>query len=608
MNKKFFLVGLSLSIFLVSFFSPKKERKHFEKEESSPRGDWFYDQRTFPYSEINYAEYGKAIERSASMKAVAKHTNAAWEFAGPINIGGRITDVEMPSSNTSIIYAGSASGGIFKSTDFGNSWNAIFDDAKSLSIGDITLAPSNENVLYVGTGEPNGGSGSLTYGGFGVYKSTNAGESWTHCGLDSTRFIGKIAVHPTNYNIAYVAAMGTMYSKNEQRGVYRTFDGGLSWQKVFFLSDSTGCIDIAINPNAPNIIYAAMFERMRYAWQRSYGGITSGLYRSTDAGNTWTQLTNGLPPNSPNISRITIALFHPNPEIIYVSYAASSGELMGVYKTTNGGETWTPINSAELSGIFTSYGYWFGGIKVHSSDSNILYMLGLYSMKSTNGGANWFSNDFNVHVDHHALFVHPQNPSLVLEGNDGGLYYSNDGGNNFTHFENLPNNQFYTCEVDEQNPTNLYGGTQDNGTNRTLTGNLNDWQELFGGDGFYVLVDPNDNSFLYMEYQYGGFSFGTNGINFSDRFNWSTPFVFNPLNSASLFLGSDKMYKTTDRANNWTAISPDLTNGPSPGNLPYGTITTIAVAPSDSNTIYAGTDDANVWVTSNSGVNWTNIS
>jgi len=206
------------------------------------------------------------------------------------------------------------------------------------------------------------------------------------------------------------------------------------------------------------------------------------------------------------------------------------------------------------------------------------------------------------------LFFHPQNSDIVLEGNDGGLYYSLDGGSTFTHFDNLPNSQFYTCEVDPQNPTNLYGGLQDNGTYRTQTGNINDWEMINGGDGFYVLVDPTDNSIIYSESQYGGFGFGSTGIDFSDRFNWSTPFVFNPQNSASLFLGSDKMYKTTDRANTWSAISSDLTNGPSQGNLPYGTITTIAVAPSDSNTIYAGTDDANVWVTQNSGTTWTKIS
>ena len=255
----------------------------------------------------------------------------------------------------------------------------------------------------------------------------------------------------------------------------------------------------------------------------------------------------------------------------------------------------------------SSYEWWFQGVSVHPINPQTVYYLGLGTEMSINGGQLWTSFG-EFHVDHHALFIHPQNTSLQLEGNDGGLYYSQNNGANWTHFDNLPITQFYTCEVDFQHPTNLYGGTQDNGTNRTTTGNLDDWENIFGGDGFYVLVDTNNSETLYMESQFGGFSFGTNGINLSDRFNWNTPFVFNPQNPSSLFLGSDKLYKTTDQANNWNAISDDLTNGPSPGNLTFGTITTIAVAPSDSDVVYVGTDDANVWVTQNCGASWMKIS
>ncbi|MBS4027197.1 MAG: T9SS type A sorting domain-containing protein [Ignavibacteriales bacterium] len=604
MLRKFLLILLSSSLFLLSFIIQKKKYKSFF-ERSEPTGDWFYAQRAFPFNEINYDAYKSALQQANAMKSNTKSNSNDWTFAGPVNIGGRITDVEMPNSNTQIIYSGAASGGVFKSTNLGESWFPIFDSALSLSIGDIAISPTNENTIYVGTGEPNGGSGSVTYGGFGVYKSADAGEHWISLGLDSTRYIGKIALDPTDSQKIFVAAMGNMYANTSQRGVYRTTNGGNSWEKVFFISDSTGCIDVAVNPTSPNIIYAAMWERIRHPGGRTYGGMTSGIYRSTDGGNNWSQLTNGLPANSTENGRITLALSPSNPNIIYASYVSTSGPFLGMYKSTNNGDSWTSIN---ISAISTSgYDWWFGGVRVHPTNPNSIYLLGFTASYSTNSGTTW--NDFSntMHVDHHALFIHPT-LDLILEGNDGGLYYSVNEGMSWTHFDNLPITQFYTCEIDEQLPERLYGGTQDNGTNRTLTGNTDDWEEIFGGDGFYVLVDPADNSYIYMEYQYGGFSFGTSGIDFGDRFNWSTPFVFNPQNSASLFLGSNKLYKTTNRAGNWNLISGDLTNGPSPGNLQFGTITTIAVAPSDSNVIYVGTDDANVWVTTNGGTNWNHVS
>jgi photosystem II stability/assembly factor-like uncharacterized protein len=601
MSKKFLLALSSLSIFLVAFLSQTDiEKKEIEKEE--PPSEWFYSQRAFPFEEINYEAYKSALQQASTMKANANKSSANWTFAGPINIGGRVTDVEMPNSNMQTIYVGAASGGIFKSTNLGESWFPIFDSALSLSIGDITIFPMNENTIYVGTGEPNGGSGSLTYGGFGVYKSTDAGEHWIHLGLDSTRYIGKIALVPNDSNTIFVAAMGSMYSKSPQRGLFRTTNNGNSWQKILFVSDSTGCIDVAINPASPNIIYAAMWERVRHPWGRTYGGITSGIFRSTNGGNTWSQLTNGLPTNSTENGRITLAISPSNPNILYASYASTSGPSLGIFKTTDGGNSWTSLNYAPAS----PYEWWFRGVCVHPTNPNIVYYLGFDASVSLNGGQHWNSLG-NFHVDHHAIFVHPQNPNIVLEGNDGGLYVSHNGGTNWNFLQNLPFTQFYTCEVDFQHPTNLYGGTQDNGTNRTTTGNLDDWENIFGGDGFYVLVDPMDNSYLYMEYQYGGFSFGTTGINANDRFNWSTPFVFDPSNSATLFLGSNKLYTTTNRAGTWHSISNDLTNGPSPGNLQFGTITTIAVAPSDGNVIYVGTDDANVWVTTNGGTMWNHI-
>ena len=273
---------------------------------------------------------------------------------------------------------------------------------------------------------------------------------------------------------------------------------------------------------------------------------------------------------------------------------------------------------AVLSSLFSSYGWWFGNIRVDPSNPNNVFVLGLDVYKTSNGGSSWFYSSGSMHVDQHGMYIHPANPNFIVAGNDGGVYKSIDQGSSWIKISTMPITQFYTCEVDYQFPNRYYGGTQDNGTNRTLTGNQNDWQQIYGGDGFYILVDPSNNNFVYAESQYGGFgrstnggssfNYGLNGVSGSDRFNWSTPFIIDPSNPAKLYLGSNRLYRSTNRAVSWTPISPDLTNGPPTGNQVYGTITTIASAPSDTNVIYVGTDDANVWVTTNGGTDWNNIS
>jgi photosystem II stability/assembly factor-like uncharacterized protein len=361
-----------------------------------------------------------------------------------------------------------------------------------------------------------------------------------------------------------------------------------------------------------------MWERIRKPDSRTYGGPTCGLYRTSDGGETWSELTNGLPNNSPTVGRIGISISSSSPNIIYAIYADNIGYFAGVYVSTNGGDSWARTNDGSLSSLFSSFGWWFGNIRVDPVNPNNVFVLGLDVYKTTNAGNSWFYSSGSMHVDQHGLYVHPQNNSFVVAGNDGGIYKSTNGGSSWTKFSIMPITQFYTCEVDYQIPQRLYGGTQDNGTNRTLTGNLNDWNRIYGGDGFYVLVDPTDNNFVYAESQYGGFgrstnggsnfTYGLNGVSGSDRFNWSTPYIIDPTNPAKLYLGSHRVYKSTNRAESWTAISPDLTNGPPSGNQVYGTITTLAAAASDTNVVYAGTDDGNAWVTLDGGLNWTIIS
>ncbi len=579
--------------------------------------DWFFRQRAFPGDEINYEARKIAWQQSRKAHQSVAGRGEGWVFEGPLNTGGRISAIAMPASDWQTIYAGAASGGIFKSTDNGNSWEAIFEDAVSLSIGDIVIAPSEEDILYVGTGEANAGGGSMSYDGFGIYRSDDAGESWQHIGLDNIGSVGRLAVHPQNSQVCYVAAMGRLFSNNPERGVYRTLDGGGAWENVLFLNDSTGAIDIVLHPDHPDTLYATMWERVRRPDRRNYGGPSSGIFRSYNGGDTWTELTSGL-PNDAFVGRIGIDISESSPSTLYAIYADDIGYFDGVYKSTNGGDTWTRTNDGALSNMYSSYGWWFGRISIDPANPNIAYAIGYDLYKTTNGGSSWSLISSAVHVDQHDLVAHPQNTSHVVLGNDGGVYISGNGGSTWSFCDNMPITQFYTCEVDEQFPERFYGGTQDNGTNRTMTGGEDDWENIYWGDGFYVLVDPVDNDYVYAEYQYGNFARSTNGglsfssamsgISSSDRKNWNTPFVIDPINPQILYYGANRLYRTTNRAASWTAISPDLSNGGGGVNVTWGTITTIAVAPSDNQWIYAGTDDGNVWRTTNGGGNWTKIS
>jgi len=485
----------------------------------------------------------------------------------------------------------------------------------SLSIGDIEIAPSDPDVLYVGTGESNAGGGSLAYDGFGIYRSNDAGQEWTHLGLEETGSIGRITVHPQDPDIVYVAAMGRLFSNNPQRGVFRSTDGGSNWDKVLFVNDSVGAIDLIMDPSDPDILYAASWERIRRPDWRQYGGPGCGIYKTTNGGDSWTELTNGLP--SADVGRIGIDISTSDPNILYAIYADSIGFFKGIYKTTDKGSTWLQTNDAELADMYASFGWWFGRIHVDPTNPDIVYPIGLDLYKTENGGASYTFVSDNVHVDQHDLLAHPLDNEHLVLGNDGGIYISDDGAASWIHLENLPIMQFYTCEVDEQYPGRYYGGAQDMGTNRTLSGSIDDWHRIYGGDGLCVLVDPNDNNYVYAEYQYGGlvrsedggtwFNTATNGISGSDRKNWKSPVIFHPTFSSSLYFGSNKLYMSVDRAVSWIPISPDLSNGPGQ-NLVYGTITAIATSQANTDYIYCGTDDGNVWVTKNMGTDWGMIS
>lgn len=593
-----------------------------EKKEDYSPNDWMYNQRAYPHGELNYTTYLQAIKQAKiAQQQNENKSNQTWELVGPLNTGGRITDVALDPNNENIIYAGASIGGIFKSTDKGINWLPIFDEQNTLSIGNIAIAPSNPNILYVGTGEANGSATSGAFFGDGVYKSTDAGSTWTHAGLSRSQHIGRIVVDSQNPDRVFVAAAGTLYGKDDEKGLYRTYDGGDTWEQVLFVSDSTSCIDVVLHPSDPNIIYTATWERIRYPWQRSYGGVTSRIYRSEDGGDTWEHLINGLPPSDENRGRIGLSISVSDPHILYASFTENpiTNRFEGLYKTMDGGDTWTQTNDDELSNVFGSFGWFFGNVRVDPSNPDIVYVMGVTLYKSENGGQTWQEITNGMHVDQHGLEMHPLNSNFVVAGNDGGVYLSENGGQSWSHIETLPITQFYHCEVNFENGNAYYGGTQDNGTIRTLTGVDNDWERILGGDGFHVIVDPNDNNFIYAESQWGGLNRSVDGgqnmtwaapdREDDERNNWNTPVVMDPANSATIYYGTNKLYRSVDRAVNWTRISDDLTKGLHPsGSLSFGTITTIAPAPSDSETIYIGTDDGNVQVTRDAGNTWINIS
>ena len=531
-------------------------------------------------------------------------------------MGGRITDIEIPNDQAETYYVGTASGGVFKTTDGGSNWLPIFDDQEILSIGDIEISENNTETIWVGTGEVNAGGGSLAYDGNGVFKSTNAGITWQSKGLPNVGSISKIVIDPDNDDAVFVSAMGPVFRNDTNRGVYKSVDGGDTWEQKLFVSDSTGIIDMAIHPTNGDIIYAASWERIRRPQYRHYGGETSRLYRSLDGGDTWIEMTNGLPSLPSEKGRISIAISQSNPEVLYSRYADATGNIQGVYKTVDGGDVWTEVNGSGLQNV--GFHWWFRGVVIDPDDENIIYNVDFNVQKSTDGGANWSPAFPGAHVDQHALAFNRMVPGAVVLGNDGGVYYSADDGASYLKDVSLPITQFYRVHVDAQNDAKVYGGAQDNNTIRTTTGSVDDWSAIYGGDGFQSLVDPTNTAVIYALSQRGNlgksinnganFSGATNGISGSDRKNWDTPIVMDPFDSQILYYGANRLYKTTNAAGNWTAISPDLTNGSGGGNLTFGTIISISVSPIDTSTIYVGTDDGNVWITNNGGGNWTNVS
>jgi photosystem II stability/assembly factor-like uncharacterized protein len=558
-----------------------------------------------------------------------------WRHIGPASFGGRIDDIEAVPGNPSTIFVGTASGGVFKTVNNGVTWTTTFDrDASALSIGDIAIAPSDPNIIWIGSGEANNRQSSSW--GDGVYKSLDGGETWTHMGLKETHHIGRVAIHPSNPNVVFVAAMGHLWGPNEERGLYRTRDGGKTWQNVLRINRDTGVGEVAVDADG-RTIYAASYQRRRRGFGFVGGGPDSALYRSLDGGDTWEKLARGLP--SGDLGRIGIDISKSRPNIVYAAIEHRTAG--GVYRSEDRGSTWT-----RQSGTNPRPSY-YSQIRVDPSNPDKVWILGSFAV-SLDGGKTFRSEHTSdrIHTDHHALWIDPANPDHLLLGNDGGLYFSYDGAKNWEFIDNLPIGQYYDVDIDGRDPYWIYGGTQDNGTwgipSRTmgLAGITNaDVVNIAYGDGFYVAIDPHDPRTIYANSQSGrtylvdldtreeqGLRPVPKDRKEEYRFNWSTPMLMSPHDSNVVYYGGNRLFKTSDRGHSWQPISPDLTRNQEWKKLPimgpgrseqtlsrddgvsdFGTITTIAESPVTAGLLYVGTDDGNVQMTPDGGRTWRDL-
>ena len=593
-------------------------REAAEHEAGPYPSDWFGFQRAYPFETINQKAFRAAVEQARFERAAPAGSFEAraaaaltWTQAGPYNIGGRITALAVTPNETAI-YAASANGGVFKSTDGGNNFSPVFDDLGIYSIGALALDPANPGVLYVGTGEAN--SSVDSYDGAGLFRSPDGGATWSSLGLEETRRIARVAVDPQNSSRILVAAMGTQFSTSPDRGLYRSEDGGTSWSKVLFVSDSTGACDVVFNPAHSETVFCATWERVRrYTYRRAYGP-ECGIWRSVDHGTTWARLSAGLPAPSDNVSRIALGIAASQPSTIYAQIVSQSGgsyDGLGMFRSLDGGNTWTRRDAGTFSSNFGGFGWYFGDMAVDPTNPDRIYTLGVDLYRSSDGGVS-YTLLAPGHVDQHALWIDPASPQRIFSGNDGGFFASTTGGSSWTKSLDLPITQFYAGTIDPTNPSRVMGGAQDNGTLIT-SGSPTAWTQVLGGDGFQCIIDPVNPALTFSEWQNccdrsGPRRGGGAPVGFSptDRYGWMTPIAMDPGNHNVLLVGSQRVYRSTDNGVSYTPISGDLTTNPV-STLVFGTISTLSISPLAAGVYYAGTDDGRVWRTPDAGTTWIEI-
>jgi photosystem II stability/assembly factor-like uncharacterized protein len=592
------------------------------------------------------------LPAGAAAQALSPDVAKAFKFRaiGPSRQSGRFVDFAVPALEPNTIYAATGSGGLWKSANNGISWESIFDTQPVISIGDIAVAATDPKIVWVGTGEHT--SSRSTYWGDGVYKSIDAGKTWTNMGLKDSHHIGRILIDPKDPNIVYVAALGPLYSQGGDRGVFKTIDGGKTWTKSLEVKADgrmVGAADLVMDPKNAKILYATAYDKERLPWTFNLAGPGSGIYKTADAGKTWNKLTGGLPGGM--LGRIGVDVYAKNPLILYANVengnkvgmsdadrlaelraGKSSDAIIGeeVYRSDDGGKTWKKV-SPDKQKIGGGPGYYYMQIRVDPNDANHVYVMTVGVTHSTDGGKTWTS-PFRFGGDNHALWIDPANSGHMILGYDHGMGITYDGGKNWYHPDELPLAQFYAVGYDNMYPYNVAGGIQDNGSVRGPSSKrgggrivFEDWQNVGGGDGFYNVFDTVTNRYLYNESQFGSLSRvdlytgETKSIASRDealRFNWNAPILVSPHDSNVVYHAANKLLKSTYRGEGWTEISPDLTTNDKAklptgkggdGNVTYCTITTVDESPLASGLIWVGTDDGNVQMTKDGGKTWTKL-
>ncbi|WP_222982812.1 sialidase family protein [Flagellimonas meishanensis] len=636
--------------------------------------------------------------------------NLSLKNIGPSIMSGRVVDLDVNPNDPTEFYVAYASGGLWHTQNNGISFSPILDNSSTQNIGDIAVDWTN-GVIWVGTGENN--SSRSSYAGIGILKSTDGGQSWQNMGLHDSHHIGRIIINPANPNEVVVGVTGHLYSPNQERGIYKTSDGGATWQKTLFVNDVTGIIDVAHAPNNFNIQYAAAWEKDRKAWNFTGNGPSSGIYKSVDGGNTWT-LTSGPGsgfPSGDGVGRIGLSVFDDNK--VYVvhdnqfrrqdvekedgdkltkdafksmdqatflaldndklndylktngfhekyraenvknmvrdgavrpidlaKYLEDANSLLfdtpvigaEVYRSDDGGKSWKKMNEKYIDDLFYSYGYYFAQIRVDPSNKDKIYLAGVPLITSSDGGKTFNNIDKeNVHADHHAIWINPNRPGHLINGNDGGVNITYDDGEHWMKNNSPKVGQFYAINVDHEEPYNVYGGLQDNGVWKGAHNNeensewqqsgKNPWQMIMGGDGMQVQIDSRNSNIVYTGFQFGNYY----RLNLAEekskpiqpkhelgevpyRFNWQTPILLSSHNQDILYLGSNKLHRSLNQGDGWEAISDDLTQGGKKGNVAYGTITSISESHFRFGLLYVGTDDGLVHISKNAGGSWERIS
>jgi photosystem II stability/assembly factor-like uncharacterized protein len=665
-----------------------------------------------PVPPTSWADRQRGFDRQQLLMGQSLVREVPFRSVGPTIMSGRIVDLDADPADPTHILVGYATGGLWETRDNGASFAPLTDALPNPVVGDLAVDWSRPGkpIVWLGTGENN--SSRSSYAGNGIYRSADGGRTWRYLGLAESHHIGRIVLHPTDTNRAWAAVLGHLYSPSAERGVYRTTDGGRNWKRVLFANDSTGAIDLVADPRNPDILYAATWERDRRAWNFKESGPASGIYKTTDGGETWNLVTGpqSLFPQGAGIGRIGLAI-HPS-GILYAvldnqtrrpkekkdgpeglskdslrtmsaaaflelddealeKYLRRNGfpeehtaasvkaqvrsgglkpqalveyleeanaqlfdtDVVGaeVYRSDNGGQTWRRTHETPLDEVFFTYGYYFAQLRVAANDPDKLYLMGVPILASDDGGGTWrFIGGDNVHVDHHALWVNPARKGHLINGNDGGLNITYNDGAAWHRCNRPPVGQFYTVQVDLDEPYNIYGGLQDNGVwvGSSRYDNSSAWlmegrypyRELMGGDGMQVQVDPRDNETVYTGYQFGH-CFRINRHSGAAkpitprhelgerplRFNWQTPIHLSVHQPDILYLGSHKVHRSLDQGDTWTVLSGDLTLGGRKGNVPYGTLTALHESPLRFGLLYTGSDDGLVHVSRDGGFSWQRV-